>query len=54
MTEQDAIDEIKAVCHSRDREANGCDLDRIVMKFLDDNGFRKLVAAMEDVECWRA
>lgn len=54
MTEQEALDKIKADCRSGDYEMNGCSLDQIIEDFLRSNGFERLADAMDKVECWRA
>lgn len=54
MTEQEAINQIKADCHTGDYEVNGCSLDRIVDRFLRSNGYAALADAIDDVPCWRA
>lgn len=54
MTEQEAIDKIKDLCHSGDFEGNGCFLDRIVQEFLKSQGFAALADEITEVECWRA
>jgi len=55
MKEQDAIEQIKSQCNnSSDYEANGCNLDNIIKKFLMSQGFKELANEMDNVECWRA
>lgn len=54
LTEDEAVAQIKRDCHSGDFEGNGCMLDKIIERFLRDNGFERLADAMDRVDCWRA
>ena len=49
MTEQEAVEKLRAICQDNDPEAEHCDADELLVEFLRAQGFCELADTFDEL-----